>query len=152
MQRTISLELPKYRELCDLIHSYNFIVNLHLYESLCNGTVSKLKLHHLLYPQIRIDYPKFPSALIQCARDNAVEMLKGNKNNPFTRKKLDSSIRFDSRTTKVLLESGELQLTTMEGRKKYSIKIPNYFQKYFSWKVKSVTGYRKKKIEIENHC
>ncbi|MBS3170785.1 transposase [Candidatus Woesearchaeota archaeon] len=150
MQRTIGLELPKYKELCDLIYSYNSIANEHICEALCNNTISKSRLHQLLYSRIRKDQPNFPSALIQCARDNAVEMLKGNQFNTFTRKRIDSSIRFDLRTCKVFLLSGELQLTTLEGRKKYTIKIPNYFQKYFSWKVKAVTlGIEKKYLKLK---
>ena len=147
MQRTISLALPKYEELCDTIHNYNSVVNGHLCTALCNKTLSKIELHRLLYSHIRIKYPHFPSALIQCARDNAVEILKSNGCNTFSQKKLDSSIRFDLRTAKVLLKSGELQLTTIVGRKKYKLKVPEYFQKYFSWKVKSVTlGIEKKKL------
>ena len=150
MQRTISLELPKHKELCETIHSYNYIANLHICESLCTKTVSKVKLHHSLYLRIRKYFPEFPSALIQCARDNAVEILKSNDSNSFTRKGLDSSIRFDLRTCKVFLASGELQLTTIAGRKKYTIKVPDYFQKYFSWKVKAVTlGIEKKKLKLK---
>jgi len=150
MQRTISLTLAKHEELCDLIHSYNSVVNLHICESLCNQTLSKVKLHELLYSRIRISYPSFPSALIQCARDNAVEMLKGNGVNTFTKKRLNSSIRFDLRTCKVLLSSGEFQLTTLDGRKKYKIKVPHYFEKYFSWKVKAVTlGIEKKNLKLK---
>jgi IS605 OrfB family transposase len=77
-------------------------------------------------------------------------MLKGNNCNPYTKKRLDSSIRFDLRTTKVFLESKELQLTTINGRKKYKIKVPEYFKKYFSWKVKGVTlGIDKKKLKLK---
>ena len=123
MQRTIGLVFPKYKELCETIHSYNFVVNMHICECLCTKTISKSQLHHSLYSKIRKDFPEFPSALIQCARDNAVEMLKSNDSNSFTRKRLDSSIRFDLRTCKVFLESGELQLTTIAGRKKTKSKF-----------------------------
>ena len=114
MQRTVSLILFKSQELCDTIKSYNSVVNLHIECCIQNKTLNKVKLHHLLYKEVREKSPWFPSALIQCARDNAVEMLKGNKCNPNTKKRMDSSIRFDLRTAKVLLESGELQLTTID--------------------------------------
>ena len=150
MQRTISLVFPKYKELCETIHSYNSLVNMHICECLCTQTISKSQLHHSLYSKIRNDFPEFPSALIQCARDNAVEMLKSNGSNSFTRKRFDSSIRFDLRTCKVFLESGELQLTTIAGRKKYKIKVPDYFNKYFSWKVKAVTlGIENKNLKLK---
>ena len=150
MQRTISLTLSKYSELCDTIKVYNTIVNTHIATALSQRTLSKVKLHHLLYKDLRAKYPEFPSALIQCARDNAVEMLKSNKMKSTTKKRLDSSVRFDLRTARVLLESGALQLTTTAGRKKYAVKVPGHFQKYFSWEVKSVTlGIEKKHLKLK---
>jgi len=75
MQRTISLVFPKYKELCETIYSYNFLVNMHISECLCTQTISKVKLHYSLYSNIRKTFSDFPSALIQCARDNAVEIM-----------------------------------------------------------------------------
>ncbi len=138
MQRTVSLVLKKDTVLCETIVLYNRIVNEHVQYILAHKTLSKNDLHHSLYKKIREKYPDFPSGLIQCARDHAVEMLNGNKNNPYTKKRLDSSIRFDKRTMKFFLESGELQLTTIVGRKKYKVKIPEHFQKYLSLEVKSL--------------
>src|SRR3989338_8725962 len=147
MQRTVSLVLEKNKDLSALIVLYNHVANVHIQYCLQHRTLSKKDLHHALYKEIRIIYPEFPSALIQCARDHAVEMLKGNKMNPHTKKCLDSSIRFDQRTMKVFLQSGELQLTTHIGRKKYKVKVPTYFLKYFFWEVKSLNlGVNKK------HC
>ena len=108
MQRTVSLVLSKDKDLSDLITLYNRVVNVHVQYCLQTKTLSKTDLHHGLYKEIRKSYPQFPSALVQCARDHAVEMLKGNKMNPHTKKRLDSSIRFDQRTMKVFLQSGEL--------------------------------------------
>lgn len=150
MQRVIGLQIRKYPELLKTIHTYNEIVNEHIIKCFELKTNSKKKLHKALYKKIRKEYPTFPSALIQCARDNAVEMLKGNKYKNHTKKRLDSSIRFDLRTAKVFLESGQLQLTTIEGRKKYNIRIPDYFTKYFGWKVKAVTlGVNKKFLKLK---
>src|SRR3989344_6032547 len=147
MQRTVSLVLKKDKDLSDLIPLYNCVVNVHVQYCLQKRTLSKTDLHHSIYKEIRKSYPEFPSALIQCARDHAVEMLKGNKMNSHTKKSLDSSIRFDQRTMKMFLQSGELQLTTHVGRKKYKVKIPTHFQKYSSWEVKSLNlGVNKK------HC
>jgi IS605 OrfB family transposase len=50
----------------------------------------------------------------------------------------------------VFLDSGELQLTTIKGRKRYHLNVPRYFVKYFSWKVKSVTlGVEKKLLKLK---
>ncbi len=150
MQRVIGLQIKKYPEILKTITQYNQIVNEHIAKSFELKTNSKSKLHKCLYKEIRIKYPDFPSALIQCARDNAVEMLKGNKYKIKTTKRLDSSIRFDLRTAKVFLKSEQLQLTTIKGRKKYKLNIPNYFTKYFDWKVKAVTlGVNKKVFNLK---
>ena len=150
MQRSISLYLPKYNELTKTIKVYNQIVNFHILKALEFKTISKRKLHSICYKELRTKYQEFPSALIQCARDNAVEMLKGNKYNPNTSKRLDSSIRFDLRTFKLFLDSGELNFTTIEGREKYKIKIPEYFQKYKDWFVKGCTlGIDKKSLKLK---
>jgi len=155
MQRTISLNIPIKNEIVETIKQYNTISNLHIKECFELKTNSKSKLHKALYRNIREQFPNFPSALIQCARDNAIEMLKGNKYKRKTTKSLLSSIRFDLRTSKVFLESGQIQLTTVEGRKKYSVKVPKYFHKYFSWKIKTVViGIHRKfcriKVVVEN--
>jgi len=150
MQRAISLNIPIEDEILETIKQYNIICNLHVQKCFELKTNSKNKLHEALYREIRKQFPDFPSALIQCARDNAVEMLKGNKYKRKTTKSLFSSIRFDLRTSKVFLESEQLQLTTIKGRKKYSIKIPKYFYKYFSWKIKGViVGVHRKKCRIK---
>lgn len=146
MQRTISLTIPKYSEICNTIREYNVIANEHISACFSLETLSKVKLHHSIYNDVRGKHFGFPSGLIQCARDNAVEMLKGNKLNRTTRKRLDSSIRFDLRTSKFFMQSGELQLTTVAGRKKYNVKVPEYFLKYSSWKVKAMTLGMKKKF------
>lgn len=138
MQRVIGLSIPITNEILETVKQYNTISNLHIKKCFELKTNSKNKLHKALYGEVRKEFLNFPSALIQCARDNAIEMLKGNKYRKNTTKSLFSSIRLDLRTSKVFLESGEIQLTTVEGRKKYSVKVPEYFHKYFSWKVKGV--------------
>ena len=150
MQRVISLQLPKYNELIKTIKTYNQIVNYHISKALEFKTISKKRLHSICYKELREKYPEFPSALIQCARDNAVEMLKSNKYNLNTKKRLDSSIRFDLRTYKMFLDSGELNLTTIRGRNKYKIKVPDYFMKYNDWLVKGCTlGIDKKNLKLK---
>ena len=139
MQRTISLKIERSPELLETISVYNKIVNLHIKESFVLKTNSKKKLHNSLYKKIRNDFPTFPSALIQCARDNCVEMLKGNKYKEHTLKGDNSSIRFDLRTIKVFLDSGKVSITTIQGRKKYNVFVPEYFSIYKTWKVKGAT-------------
>lgn len=138
MQRAISLNIPLDGGIIETVRQYNAISNLHIKKCFELKTDSKTRLHKALYHSIRKEFPRFPSALVQCARDNAVEMIRSNGYKKHTKKRPDSSIRFDLRTAKVFLESGQLQLTTVDGRKKYGLKIPSYFSKYFDWKVKAV--------------
>lgn len=150
MQRTISLKIERSPELLETISIYNQIVNLHIKESFVLKTNSKKKLHNSIYKTIREQFPTFPSALIQCARDNCVEMLKGNKYKEHTIKKDVSSIRFDLRTIKVFLDSGKVSITTIQGRKKYSVFVPEYFSVYKTWKVKGATlGISKKFLRLQ---
>ena len=150
MQRTVSLSLKKDSALCETIFMYNAIVNEHVAYALQEKNISKTFLHHSLYKVLREKYPMFPSALLQCARDHAVEMLKGNKMNVHTKKRFDSSIRFDQRSMKVFLQSGEIQCTTVCGRKKYRVKVAKHFAKYFSWDVKSLNvGMNKKFLLVK---
>ena len=139
MQRVISLRLIRHPELIRTIHYYNTIVNIHLLKARELSTVSKTRLHKILYRDIRSTYPMFPSALVQCARDNAVEILKSAHPLSSPCKRLTSAIRFDLRTCKAFLKSGKLQLTTVDGRRRYKLAIPSYFSRYHDWRVKGVT-------------
>jgi len=138
MQRVVRLTMPLTEEIKETIKQYNTISNLHIQKSFELKTKSKSKLHNALYRQVRSNFPNFPSALIQCARDNAIEMLKGNRNRKKTCKKQFSAIRFDLRTSKVFLSSGQVQLSLVGGRKKFNVVVPNYFKKYANWKVKGI--------------
>ncbi len=149
VQRTIKLNMPMNEEIIETIEQYNTISNLHIQKCFELRTNSKKKLHNALYRQVRNDFPNFPSALIQCARDNATEMLKGNRYRKKTLKKPLSTIHFDLRTSKVFLGSGEVQLTLVGGRRKFRVAVPNYFQKYINWKVKVVqVGINRKHYKV----
>ena len=133
MYRTISLQLKgNYPELVGAIEQYNHVVNEHIKTCIKLKTTSKLDLHKLLYFRMRKKFPDLPSSLIQSARDNAVEMLKGNKMCVRTYKRRYSNIRFNKGVAKVFLESGKISLSTIQGRNKYSISVPDYFMRYSS--------------------
>jgi len=152
MQRSVKLAIPlEDMDDCVLetIRIYNSISNQHVYYALKNKACSKNTLHKALYKGIRTKYPDFPSALVQCARDHAVGMLKGNGKKAKTVKNPLSGIRFDLRTCKVFLESGSMNLATVDGRKRINFNVPEYFQKYASWEVKGcVVGVHKRFLFI----
>ncbi len=130
MQRVIKLPLNRNEELIKTIFQYNQIVNEHIRISVEHGTKSKKELHNGSYKLIRERYPTFPSALIQCARDNAIEILKSNGTKEYSKKADYSSIRCDKRTFSINKERNQISISTIDGRKKFELKIPKYFQKY----------------------
>lgn len=149
MERTIKTKIGKSKDLENTIKQYNQIANLHIAKSLELKSNSKKKLHNACYNQVKHNFPKFPSALIQCARDNAIEMLRGNEYKKRTKKKDYSNIRYDKRTLRVDW-NGKVSISTINGRKKLDIKIPEYFkQKYGKGEIKSATlGYQDNKLFI----
>ena len=150
MRRVVKLNIPLKQELIETIFESNKICNEHLTEITrltIEDNYSKKKLHKNLYKDIRGEHPNFPSALIQTSRDVACEMFKDKDITKIKkiRKNKNSSIRHDLRTCKVLFDSGELQLTTTQGRKKYNFTLPKYFNKYKDWIVKGCTlGFNRK--------
>lgn len=97
----------------------------------------KIELHNLTYRAIRRDFPLLRSSLVEAARDVACEMLKRTKFTKKPKKRLLGSIRLNLQTFKPFLESGYVSVSTVSGRKKVPIKIPNYFNKYTHWPIKA---------------
>jgi putative transposase len=102
-------------------------------------TSSKNKLHHLTYYKIRKKYPNLPSSLVQTIRDTVCEALKGSKLRIQPKKKQYSSVRYDKRTANIKLDKGEVSLSTIKGRVKGKIIIPEYFKQYLSWTIGGCT-------------
>ena len=147
MIRTIQILIPFDQAIIDTIKMYNqttqYVINYGWEER----TYNKNKLHNLTYNKVRRMYPQLQSSLVQCARDMASDMLKREKfqhRKPI--KKTYSAIRYNQRTFSPFLKSNYLSISTVNGRKRYSIHIPSYFQKYVEGKVKSLTiGLKRKK-------
>lgn len=97
----------------------------------------KPKLHRATYKGIREGSPSLPSALVQTAPDQASEMLKRDKFKHRIRKKTFSSIRYDKRALKVLLESGHCSISTVLGRKRYVFALAEHYRQYRSWIVQN---------------
>jgi len=99
-------------------------------------TSSKKKIHNATYQEIRKRWPSIPSALVQTVRDVACENLWAVKlrTKPIPKNKF---IRYDERTFKFRKKDNLISLSTVEGRKKIPIVIPDYFKKYLNWNCKS---------------
>ncbi len=150
MQRTIQCPLPADSDLLETIRVYNEAVQRVIDIGWAKKTYDKNRLHELSYRDLREKYPKLQSSLIQCARDMASDMLKREKfKHKRPLKRLFSGVRYNQRTFTPFLESGKISISTLTGRKKYSLIVSKYFQRYLEGRITSLTLYfnkRRKKI------
>lgn len=95
---------------------------------------NRKEIHNSTYKELRNKYPEIPSALLQTVRDVACENLKAVKLKvkPIPKSKF---IRFDRRTFS--FKNGIASVSTINGRKKFNITIPKYFEKYNGWNCKT---------------
>jgi IS605 OrfB family transposase len=107
----------RYTQACQLALDYGFK----------NKTNSKNKINTGTYNAVRERMQQLPSGLVQCARDQACEMLKREKCKTLSTKKR-LQIRYDKRTFKFYPESNSVSLSTVDGRQKYRVYIPEYFR------------------------
>jgi IS605 OrfB family transposase len=133
MIRTIQCSLPFDEDLENTILQYNKVVQDPIDFGWKEHTYSKSRQHKSLYYIIREKYPQLQSSLIQCARDMACAILKRDKfkhKNP--QKKKLSGIRYNQRTFSPFLESQQISICTIKGRKRYDLIIPEYFKQYLN--------------------
>jgi IS605 OrfB family transposase len=120
--------------LASTVREFNECCNFFLKLGYASRTWSKKKLQSLGYYEARAKWPKLQSSLVQGARDCAADMLKREKCERLPSKKLDSAARFNQRTFKAFLDSGQLSITTVEGRIRVPLHIPTYFRRYIHGK------------------
>lgn len=108
-----------YTQACQLALDYGFK----------NQTCSKNKINTGTYEQTRRQIPRLPSGLVQCARDQAAEMLKREKCRTLSIKKR-LQIRYDKRTFKFYPESEYVSLSTVAGRMHVPVGIYEYAKQY----------------------
>lgn len=103
-------------------------------------TYNKNLLHKITYSALRQKISTLQSSLIQCARDQASDILRRQKFlGTKATKNLFGSIRYNARTYTPRLMNGMLSISTIDGRKRYSFTVPNYYGKYLDWKVRGMT-------------
>jgi IS605 OrfB family transposase len=108
-----------YRQACQLALNYGFR----------NKTYNRKKLNAATYRLTREQIPQLPSSLVQCARDQAAELLKREKCRTLpTKKRLQ--IRYDKRTFKFYAEQQYVSLSTAAGRLNFKINIYDYCKQY----------------------
>lgn len=123
MFRTIKLKLAGdieplvrtatlYTQACQLALDYGFK----------NKTHNKNKINAGTYTRIREKMPQLPSGLVQCARDQASEMLKREGCGRLsTKKRLQMS--YDKRTFKFFPDGEYVSLSTVMGRMNFPVRI-----------------------------
>ncbi|MBI4170985.1 MAG: IS200/IS605 family element transposase accessory protein TnpB [Candidatus Aenigmarchaeota archaeon] len=139
MQRTISLKIPCEESLKKTMQIYNRAVQDCIDIGWEMKTFNKNELHENSYRLLRKAYPSLQSSLVQCARDQASDILKRSgfeKRKPV--KRLNGSIRYNARTYTPKLKDGIISVSTIEGRKKFRVDVPNHFKKYTKGIVKGM--------------
>ena len=139
MYRTIEVRLPFDSSLIGTVKTYNSCCNDILKKAYKSKTRDKSLIHNLTYRRMRRKYPSIQSGLLQCARDQSMEMLKQCKYRTLPIKNMSSGIRYDKRNLSVNLDRGLLSISTIDGRKKYHISLPSYFKRYVDWLVDAAT-------------
>jgi len=143
MQRTLKIKIPIQKELIQTIEQYNQIKQEIILIAQKEKTTNKNIIHQLTYKNTRKQYPNFPSALIQTARDTAVECLKQNNyKNKYKNIQLNKfgAIRLDKRNIRVNLQHQLYSISSTNGRIKGNFLLNKYYkEKYLNWSVKGAT-------------
>lgn len=139
----VSELLPTFEE---YTKAYNFVCSTGWNDNDSNG----ISLHHKTYQTVR-NY--LPSQLAISSRMKATESLKMCLNRKRKNKKIKKpfskfcSIRLDACSFNVWFEKNIISILTCNGRKKYSINIPEYFKQYITWRRGSAELFiRKNKV------
>lgn len=131
------------QDILPTIQAYTKAFNAVCREGYDRKETNGVSLHKLTYQTAR-EY--LPAQLAISSRMKATEALKSI----FTKYRKDkrtkkimprcpqsklSSIRYDARSYSIFFERKEISLLTVDGRKKYSLKVPDYYASYFKdWK------------------
>ncbi|MFA7219117.1 MAG: transposase [Synergistaceae bacterium] len=120
-------------------NAYNFVCNVGFKSSngICTNGVT---LHHKVYEECR---KNLPAQLAISARMKATESLKSVQARIKRGKKAtcpkskSTAIRYDKNSYTLWLNKNIVSISTCEGRKKFNLVIPKYFEKYLTWKYTS---------------
>ncbi|MEW6528702.1 MAG: transposase [Candidatus Micrarchaeota archaeon] len=134
MKRSLKIPLERNADLESTISEYNKACNEIINYGFAQHTWNKNKLHLATYYEIRKKYPNLQSSLVCCARDHASNMLKQCKAKTLPVKSNDSAIKYNVRTISVNLEKQTISVSTINGRKKITFKLPDCYEKYKVWK------------------
>ena len=135
---TIKLKLPYNNAILETMKQYSYSANKVVDFGWNIKTNDKRELHDLTYYKIRKE-TQLPAQLVCSSRDKAVEVLKSisrkNSNKPVMKEFL--TIRYDARSfnLKCIKNKYYVSLSTINGRLKIPVEIPEYYWKYLDYKV-----------------
>jgi len=135
MKSVIKIKIPYNKSLIETMRQYSYSANKVINFGWNIQTNNKRELHDLTYYKIRKE-TQLPAQLVCSSRDKAVEVLKSKpKTKPILKERL--TIRYDARSFsfKCNKEGYYITLSTIDGRIKIPIEIPEYYWKYLDWKV-----------------
>ncbi|HNC56948.1 MAG TPA: transposase [Leptospiraceae bacterium] len=146
IQRSLKVKLSLSNEdketLLETMEEYSKCFNFYSNWSSTNKSTSKKVAHSNSYQESKKLFPSLPTALIQSARDLALESNKNKRSKSVPIKKKHSSIRYDIRT--FALRNQQLTLSSTNKRIKTIISLYPYIENYFkNWKLLK-TGYLSK--------
>jgi len=134
---TVILKIGKFQELEQTIKIFNQICQDIIDFGWEEKTWNKNKLHYGTYKILREQYPKFSSAMLQTARDQASEILKrtlkSKKKLSKPIKKEYSGIRYDKRCLSIMFDKNIISINTTFGRLKLPFKLAKYYEQYKDW-------------------
>ena len=138
----LSLSQKDKETLLETMEEYSKCFNFCSNWSSTNKSTSKKIAHSKTYQESKKLFPSLPTALIQSARDLALESNKSKRSKTVPIKKKHSSIRYDVRTFS--LRNQQLTLSSVDKRIKTIISFYPYIENYFkNWKLLN-TGYLSK--------
>ena len=148
MKSVIKIKIPYNKSLVETMKQYSYSANKVIDFGWNIQTNNKRELHDLTYYKIRQE-TELPAQLVCSSRDKAVEVLKASKfkhSKPVMKKYL--TIRYDARSFsfKCNKEGYYVTLSTIYGRVKIPIEIPEYYWKYLDWKTCSADLIFKKEL------
>jgi putative transposase len=134
---TAIIKIGKFQELEYTVKTFNQICQHIIDYGWQQKTWNKNKLHYGTYKILREQYPKFSSAMVQTARDQASEILKRTLK---SKKKLSkpikqkySGIRYDKRCLSIMFDKNIISINTTFGRIKLPFKLAKYYEQYRDW-------------------
>ncbi|MCH8905935.1 MAG: transposase, partial [Candidatus Heimdallarchaeota archaeon] len=128
-QKLLSATMKEYSKAAQMAYDYGDT----------NNTASRVNIHHATYYNFRAISP-LPSQLVINAKNKGVDVLKSLKNKKNKRRvrfKDQLPIRYDQRSSKILLHQRMVSLVTITGRIKIGFEIPDYYSKYLDWDFRS---------------